>query len=79
MPMGYDTWLSEAGSSLSGGQRQRLVIARALARAPRIMLFDEASSNLDVITEARIERNLASLRCTRIVIAHRLGTTRMPT
>ncbi len=74
MPMGYDTWLAEGGSGLSGGQRQRLALARALVHQPRLLLLDEATSALDVGTEAAIERNLRSLRCTRVVIAHRLST-----
>ncbi len=75
-PMGYDTWLAEGGGGLSGGQRQRLSLARALAHRPPILLLDEATSHLDAATEALVERNLAGLNCTRIVIAHRLSTVR---
>ena len=76
MPMGYETGVSENASSLSGGQRQRLALARALAPTPSILLLDEATSNLDAQTERELEANLNRLRCTRIVIAHRLSTVR---
>jgi ATP-binding cassette, subfamily B, bacterial len=76
LPMGYLTRLGEGGVGLSGGQRQRLALARALVRKPAILLLDEATSSLDVVTEAKIEQNLAKLGCTRIVIAHRLSTVR---
>ncbi|PRP94802.1 peptidase domain-containing ABC transporter [Enhygromyxa salina] len=74
LPMGYETILADGGASMSGGQRQRLALARALAAEPAIVLLDEATSSLDRVTEAAIQRSLASLRCTRIVIAHRLST-----
>lgn len=76
MPMGYETMVAEGGSALSGGQRQRLAIARAVASKPTIMLFDEATSHLDVLTEQVVEQNLNVLACTRIIIAHRLSTVR---
>lgn len=76
MPMGYNTILADRGLSLSGGQRQRLAIARALARSPRILILDEATSHLDALTEDTICNNLKSLRCTQVVIAHRLSTIR---
>ncbi|GAA4252957.1 peptidase domain-containing ABC transporter [Dactylosporangium darangshiense] len=75
MPMGYDTLLVDGGG-LSGGQRQRIALARALLPEPRVLLLDEATSNLDPATEAYIERELAELPQTRIVIAHRLSTVR---
>lgn len=74
MPMGYDTVLSDGGASLSGGQRQRLALARALVRRPSILLLDEATSELDTLSERKVQEHLATLGCTRIVIAHRLST-----
>jgi ATP-binding cassette, subfamily B, bacterial len=76
MPLAYDTLLADGGASLSGGQRQRLALARALATRPAILLLDEATSALDAITESAIQRELAQLRCTRVVVAHRLSTIR---
>jgi ABC-type multidrug transport system fused ATPase/permease subunit len=72
--MGYDTPLVDRGASLSGGQRQRLALARALVHNPAVLLLDEATSSLDAITESQVQQALASLKCTRIVIAHRLST-----
>jgi len=74
MPMQYETILSENAQNLSGGQRQRLAIARALVCAPRIIVFDEATNALDSINEKKIDQYLSQMRCTRIVIAHRLST-----
>lgn len=74
LPMAYDTVLADGGASLSGGQRQRLALARALVSDPSILLLDEATSSLDAVTERAIQAELAKLRSTRIVIAHRLST-----
>ncbi|HEY9734804.1 MAG TPA: NHLP bacteriocin export ABC transporter permease/ATPase subunit, partial [Trichocoleus sp.] len=76
MPMGMHTVVSEGGTNLSGGQRQRLIIARALALRPRILLFDEATSALDNRTQAIVSESLDRLKVTRIVVAHRLSTIR---
>ncbi|HET8935320.1 MAG TPA: peptidase domain-containing ABC transporter [Polyangiales bacterium] len=74
--LGYDTVLSDGGGSLSGGQRQRLSLARALLRSPKVLVLDEATSQLDTVTERKVQTNLEQLACTRIVIAHRLSTIR---
>jgi ATP-binding cassette subfamily B protein len=74
MPMGYETQLVDGGVSLSGGQQQRLALARALAHRPTILVLDEATSDLDSVTERMVHHNLSTLGCTRIVIAHRLST-----
>jgi ABC-type bacteriocin/lantibiotic exporter with double-glycine peptidase domain len=76
LPMRYETRIAEGGSNLSGGQRQRLAIARAVLTEPSILLLDEASSHLDVASEARLNANLERLCCTRVVIAHRLTAVR---
>jgi ABC-type bacteriocin/lantibiotic exporter with double-glycine peptidase domain len=74
MPMGMHTVISEGGETFSGGQKQRLLIARAVVRRPRIILFDEATSALDNRTQDIVSRSLERLKATRIVIAHRLST-----
>lgn len=74
MPMGMHTLISEGSGGVSGGQRQRLMIARAIAPQPKILMFDEATSALDNITQKTVSESLESLKCTRLVIAHRLST-----
>ena len=74
MPMGMHTVLTEGQGGISGGQRQRLMIARAVAPKPKILMFDEATSALDNRTQKQIAQSLDNLGCTRIVIAHRLST-----
>jgi len=78
LPEGYETEVGERGGHLSAGQRQLVAFARAAAADPRILILDEATSNVDVHTEARIERGLRRLLAgrTAIVIAHRLSTIR---
>lgn len=76
LPMGYDTPLDENASNLSGGQKQRLAIARALLQKPKLLILDEATSQLDSITEARIKDTIFNSQeeLTCIIIAHRLST-----
>lgn len=74
MPMGMKTFVPHGGGSFSGGQKQRIMIARALAKQPKIFLLDEATSNLDNKTQAQVMENLNNLHATRIVVAHRLST-----
>jgi ATP-binding cassette subfamily B protein len=78
LPQGLDTPLAEGGGSISTGERQLIAIARAFARNPELILFDEATSAIDSQTEAWIQEALARLmqRRTAVVIAHRLSTVR---
>jgi ABC-type multidrug transport system fused ATPase/permease subunit len=78
LPQGYDTEVGERGAQLSAGQRQLIAFARALIANPRILILDEATSNVDLHTEGRIEVGLRRLLAgrTAIVIAHRLSTIR---
>lgn len=76
LPYGLDTTIGELGETLSGGQRQRLAIARAFLRDPRVLILDEATSELDLDTERRVLAEIAKERGRRtvIVVAHRLDT-----
>ena len=74
--MGMQTQISEGQGGISGGQKQRLMIARAVATKPQILIFDEATSALDNLTQKQVSEALDKLECTRIVIAHRLSTIR---
>ena len=78
LEQGYETEVGERGAQLSAGQRQLLAFARALLADPRILVLDEATSNVDLHTEGRIEDGLRRLLVgrTAIVIAHRLSTIR---
>ena len=76
MPMGMNTLISEGLGGISGGQKQRLMIARAIASKPRVLIFDEATSALDNKTQKQVSDALDALKCTRLVVAHRLSTIR---
>ena len=76
MPMGMNTVVSEGQGGISGGQRQRLMIARAIAPKPKLLIFDEATSALDNKTQRQVSEALDGMGCTRVVIAHRLSTIR---
>lgn len=74
MPMKMQTLISDGSGNISAGQRQRILIARAIAHNPKILIFDEATSALDNITQKQISDEIAKLNCTRLVVAHRLST-----
>lgn len=74
MPMGLDTVIDSENPAISGGQKQQMLIARALAKEPRMVIFDEATGALDNISQKKVCDALSGLKMTRIVIAHRLST-----
>lgn len=74
MPMGYNTLVGDIGSGFSGGQKQRILLARALYKQPRMLCLDEATSQLDVLNEQRVNASIKQLQMTRIMVAHRPET-----
>jgi ATP-binding cassette subfamily C protein len=74
MPMKMFTVLSDRSVTISGGQKQRILIARALVREPKVLIFDEATSALDNKTQAGVMSAIRDMRCTKICVAHRLST-----
>jgi len=76
IPDGYDTIVGQRGVGLSGGQRQRVAIARAIAKNPKILIFDDSTSAVDVVTEAKIQQNLKEQLSTRtfIIVAQRISS-----
>ena len=74
MPMGLHTVIAEGAGTISGGQKQRLMVARAIVKKPRVLLFDEATSALDNRTQSIVANSVNQLKATRVVIAHRLST-----
>lgn len=77
LPLGYDTEISDSNSGgFSGGQRQRLLLARAFASKPSIMILDEATSALDNISQSKVLKSVYAEKCTVIMVAHRLSTVR---
>jgi ATP-binding cassette subfamily B protein len=79
LPNGLNTYVGEHGTTLSGGEQQRIAIARALYKDPEVLIFDEATSSLDSLSEKYVKdtiNNLAAEGKTIIVIAHRMSTVK---
>lgn len=78
LPKSYDTLVGDQGVTLSGGEKQRIIIARAMIRHPEFLILDEATSSLDTISEAAVQKAIDEVakECTTLVIAHRLTTVR---
>lgn len=74
LPMKENTLVSESGSNISGGQRQRIGIARALLEKPDLIVFDEATSSIDNYTQHRISDSISKLKCSQLLVSHRLST-----
>ncbi|MEK3855787.1 ABC transporter ATP-binding protein [Cytobacillus sp. FSL H8-0458] len=74
LPQGYETRVGQKGVNLSGGQKQRLSIARALVRKPKILLFDDSTSALDMETEAKLLSSLKQYACTTMIITQKIST-----
>ncbi len=77
MPMGYNTITGDSGIGISGGQKQRILLARALYRQPRILVLDEATSQLDVENERSVNGTVEAMGLTRLIVAHRPDTIAM--
>jgi ATP-binding cassette, subfamily B, multidrug efflux pump len=76
LPLGYDSIIGQKGINLSGGQKQRLAIARALIRKPKILLFDDSTSALDLKTEAKLIAAIKRYSCTTLIITQKISTAR---
>jgi ATP-binding cassette subfamily B protein RaxB len=74
MPMQYETWVGDMGSTLSGGQKQRILLARALYRRPKILIMDEGTAHLDTAHERAVNAAISAMGITRIIVAHRRET-----
>jgi ATP-binding cassette, subfamily B, bacterial CvaB/MchF/RaxB len=77
MPMRYNTLVGDIGTGLSGGQQQRILLARALYKAPKILVLDEATSHLDIWSEQLVNAAIERIDLTRVIVAHRPETIAM--